>query len=395
MSLIPLLLIKHAYDQAHKPKHRDHSSSTKGNVYHAQSYGRREYSREEILDNKRSSIYPDYSQFDKLLIELINNNPEIQGVLVELLNGYKDMKEEDKKAIEQQLFAVAPNAESAADELYQSMRTLIDMGFELSYDKQHSLSYTYQNDSSRGYGYKNIDCPDLFNGCSLTMEDVQTGKNPYLVVLQSFENENPNCEQTLLNVKSRIAELEKNKVMLYLSKERQLELERLKQEAERLTQLVERLQLLRQRNDKYINLSLEEKSALLNYFEKESSMSEISEQIAPLRSRLLMIDGYYNRYDRAATQQYDEYSSSVVSKSIAQLGPDKLEYLRGFMEMAVESISNMSEEDMRAVIDGFNVYPVRVEVGDKLIPNEIINLLSDNVNRQVMTQIKNHEQGGM
>lgn len=115
--------------------------------------------------------------------------------------------------------------------------------------------------------------------------------------------------------------------------------------------------------------------------------AESCDEYQALRSRSLLINGYYNKYSESQNLQYQEYVNSLFNKITESAPKEEKELMAEFIVQTVDTLMNMNQEDFRKA----NSCHPPMNVDCHKIEPSLFHSISDLVNKEVSQQLKESE----
>ena len=272
MSLIHLALLAKAVEEQQKRTGARRSSSKKT-----------ETKKDDTYSYHDSSV-----STETFLEDLLKTDPEATKLFLLLKDCQKQIDDEDnQKSLEevQRICAEYDEQDKVLDTTIESLETTgITLDDSSVTEKSYCSVKVTEGNGFGGYGsysYNHARYLMGFNGMPLTREMIETNTNQFQIDLDKFNKENPNLDEQLTEISTKIAKQKKN--LKYSpfnkSKKQSLLTEMLNVEKKLLLEIEKRTTLEKQ-SKAFSSLSEKQKKAILAYMDQVANCIVIGEKIS-------------------------------------------------------------------------------------------------------------------
>lgn len=183
----------------------------------------------------------------------------------------------------------------------------------------------------------------LLNDIELSLEDVLLGKNPFYERFDTYRNLHKNNDVMLNNAQKKYEKLSKQKLMLKISKSKQLELQELAKEIERLKAIEDTMTKYRMQATSYSTLYDHQIGFIQEYLKTNKELFEISKQLEKIYEQECFKQGYY----LSSNQEYEKFKNTTINNSLLLLSKDELEKVRSFICKLAKNLYGAEKQDLK------------------------------------------------
>ena len=379
MNFIPLyVLYKHAQEKNSRGGGKKSGKSNNGKSSSSSyDYG---ITPEEVFTENLHRVRYSSTDIGRIFMNQLSNDSVAFGIVEKIIKDCDQLHEERLAEIDKEIVKYC----EPFQEFISLSKQVEDMGFEIDKDQSVEMRYVLPASLKRGYNYHSMPKHVGLNGLPLTVEQVESGVNPFEDRYQKYRAEHPNAKEDLAQAQKLVNKLRKNTIFLRISEKRRKQLEdaeKVLQEAEQVVKTEERYKL---ESQTFSNLTPQQKQTLISYL-KEVKVFEINTQnLDELSEESLLMIGYYSDYDEEQKKRVTEYRSSVREGAMSRLTGDEKKHLATFCDNIATLIVNSSEDELEDLTRGGGQ---SVKIGWS--PNHLIAYLCESIQKIGLEKLYN------
>lgn len=334
------------------------------------------------------SLIKNENGMTKCLMSFLEDKPEELVIFRRIVEESSDLYEKEHGKTESEISSLVPKSEELEKGFAESCKRLQDMGFSVEFDSSDSYLVVKQPNKSNSakYEYSSVPKPLHVNGLVLSKGIVLRGENPYFERLKMFNIQNPHCEDELIKTQTEIDRLKSHKLRLKVSKSEKQHLDELETKLKTLQTLVEKKHKFEQQSDLYASLTKEQKSSLVEYFDREQALSELGRKVSTLRNKYLFEMGYGSTMGEAG-QKFKNYISGFVSSTMAKLSPEESKKVEEVLNKVSEFVLSATPAEITEAMS-FNKSLID---DSSLMKRAAIDNFSEQISRQVKEVLQQSE----
>ena len=330
MSIIHLVLLAKAIEEQQKRTGAKQTSS--------------QPEKKKKNDNYESALndyYNNSMDAENFLEALLSTDPEATKLFLLLKDCQKQINEEDRQNSLEEVQRICAEYDEQAKVLQTEINNLKNQGIAL--DSTSTITKYYGSVKvEEGHGFGNYGSysynPDKylmgFNGMPLTREMIVNNINQFQIDLDNLNKENPNLDEQLNEIQTKIAKQKRN--LKYnpfnKSKNQSLLTDMLKLEKE-IQEKINYRTTLEKQSITFAKLTAEQKKAIISYMDQVANCMVIGEQLSIA-------------INKSFSLRYDDYNTRNLNK--------ERNVNQRIIERAAEQ-SDFSIEEIHTIIDSVKV----------------------------------------
>lgn len=294
-------------------------------------------------NKSNQTSYDDYDtsvSIETFLDDLLSTDPEATKLFLLLKDCQKQINNEDHQKSLEEVQTIAADYDKEYQILLTEIQNLQATGITLdktSVLEKHFCSIKVSEGHGFGgygsYSYNPAKYNMGFNGMPLTREMIENNINQFQLDLETFNKENPNIDEQLAEIKSKIEKQKKNiKYSPFNKPKKQSLLTDMLKIEKNIKDKIAQKTLLEKQSKTFANLTEEQKKAILSYMDQVTNCIAIGEQLSiSINASIAINHNYYN-------------NTSTEERNVHQR----------MLDRAVET-SELSMEEIDTILDRINV----------------------------------------